>query len=98
MTTKHGAPGLPFTGDDSLSEGPVDNLKAMDAEMRNTFELKTEILVGDHGDVRSLKVLNKQISWKDGAIHWEAGPRQVEILPKHLARQSEQVPIHLMLS
>ena len=49
-------------GDDFLSEGPGDNLKAMDAEMRKSFALKTEILGSDHGDVQSLKVLNMHIS------------------------------------
>ena len=34
--------------------------------------------------MQSLKVLNRQISWKDAAIHWEADPRHVEILAKHL--------------
>ena len=75
-------------GDDFLSEGPGDNLKAMDTEMRRSFALKTEILGGDHGDVQSLAVLNRQISWKDGAIHWEADPRHVEILAKHLGASS----------
>ena len=52
--------------------------------MMKSFALKTEILGGDHGDVQSLTVLNRQSSWRDGAIHWEADPRHVEILAKHL--------------
>ena len=56
----------------------------MDAQTRKTFSLKTEILGGDPEDVQSMKVLNRQISWKDGEIHWEADPRHVEILAKHL--------------
>ena len=71
-------------GNDILSEGPGDNLKAMDTEMRKSFALKTEILGGDPGDVQSLKVLNRHISWRNGEIHWEAGPRHVEILAKQL--------------
>ena len=66
-------------GDDFLSEGPGKNLEAMDAEMRKSFALKIEILGGDPGDVNLLKVLNRQISWKNGEIHWEADPRHVEI-------------------
>ena len=34
--------------------------------------------------MRSLKVLNRQISWKDCEMHWEADLRHVEILAKHL--------------
>ena len=56
-------------GDDFLSEGPGKNLEAMDAEMRKSFALKTEILGGDPGDVKSLNFLNWQISLKDGEIH-----------------------------
>ena len=67
-------------GDDFLSEGTGESLKMMDTELRKSFALKTEILGGYSGDVQSLKVLNKQISWKDGEIHWEADPRHVGIL------------------
>ena len=71
-------------GDDFLPEGPGDSLKEMDAQMRKTFSLKTEILGGDKDDVQSIKVLNRQISWKDGETNWEADTRHVEILAKHL--------------
>ena len=67
-------------GDDFLLDGPGNNLEAMDAEMRNSFAFRTEILGGDPGDVKSIKVLNRQISWKDCEIHWEDDPRHVEIL------------------
>ena len=74
-------------GDDFLSEGPGKNLEEMDKEMRKSFALKTEILGGDPGDVQSLKVLNRQISWKDGQINWEADPRHVEILARQLGME-----------
>ena len=61
-------------GDDFLSEGPDASLRKIDAEMKKTFALKTEVLGGDPGDVQSIKVLNRQISWKDDGIHWEAIP------------------------
>ena len=63
--------------DDFLSDGPGKNLEEMDKEMRKSFALKTEILGGGSGDVKSLTVLNRYISWKDGEIHWEADPRHV---------------------
>ena len=49
-------------GDDFLSEGPGDNLRKMDAKMREKFSLKTEVSGGDKDDVQSIKVLNRQIS------------------------------------
>ena len=42
---------------------------------------------GYPGNVQSLKVLNEQISWKDGEIHWEADPHHVEILARQLGMQ-----------
>ena len=39
-----------------MSEGPGKNLEEMDKEMRKSFALKTEILGGDPGDVKSLMV------------------------------------------
>ena len=55
--------------------------------MRKSFALKTEIFRGDPGDVKSFMVLNRQISWKDGQIHWEADPRPVEILARQLGME-----------
>jgi hypothetical protein len=75
-------------GDDFLSEGTGESLEAMDQELRKSFALKTEILGGGPKDVRSLKVVNRQISWKEGEIHWEADPRHVEILAQQLGMES----------
>ena len=41
-------------GDDFLSEGPGKNLEEMDNRMRKLFALKTAMLGGDPGDVKSL--------------------------------------------
>ena len=73
-------------GDDFPSEGPGD--KAMDDELWKSFALKTEVLGGYPSDVQSLKVLHRQISWKDGEIHWEADPRHVEILARQLGMEN----------
>ena len=48
-------------GDDFLSEGPGENLKAMDDELRKSFALKTEVLGGGPGGAQFLNVLNRQI-------------------------------------
>ena len=78
-------------GDDFLSEGPANNLKKMDAAMRKSFSLNTEILGGDPVDVQAIKVLNRQITWADGAIYWEADPRHVEIITKQLGMKDCKV-------
>ena len=74
-------------GDDFLSEGSDESLKMMDTELRKSFALKIEMMGRDFGDAQSLKVLNRQISWKDGEIHLEADPRHVEILARQLGMQ-----------
>ena len=38
-------------GDDFLSEGPGDKLAEMDAQMRKSFSLKTEVFGGEEADV-----------------------------------------------
>ena len=71
----------------SCQRGLGKNLEEMDKEMRKSFALKTEILGCDLGDVRSLKVLDRQISLKDGQINWEADSRHVEILARQLGME-----------
>ena len=71
-----------------MSEGPEENLIKMDIAMKKVFSLKTEILGGGPSDVRCVKVLNRQISWKDGEILWEADPRHVEILSRQLGLEN----------
>ena len=75
-------------GDAFLSGGTGEILEAMDQELRKSFALKTEILGGGPKEVMSLKVLNRQISWKDGEIRWEADPHHVEILVQQLGMES----------
>ena len=41
--------------------------------MKLKFSFKTEIMGGHEGDMKKLKVLNRQLSWSRGAILWEAG-------------------------
>ena len=71
-------------GDEFLSESSGESLSRMDTEMKKVFSLKTEVLGGGPNDVNKVKVLNKQISWNDGEILWEADPRHVEILATQL--------------
>ena len=67
-------------GDDFMSEGPAASLEKMDAEMKKSFSLKTEVLGGGPIDVKRVKVLSRQISWNEGKLLWEADPQHVEIL------------------
>ena len=66
-------------GEDFLSEGPGKILREVYAQIEKIFSLKTKVLGGDPEDVQSIKVLNRQISWKNGEIHWEAreGPSEL---------------------
>ena len=41
--------------------------------------------------MKSLKVLNRQISWHKGEIHWEADPRHVEILARQLGLEAGKI-------
>ena len=60
----------------------------LDAELRKSFSLKTDILGDGEGEVEHVKVLNRIISWEKGAIVWEADPRHVELLAEQLGLQN----------
>ena len=75
-------------GDDFVSDGTDGSLRKMGLAMKKVFSLKTEILGGDQGDIRRVKLLNRQISWRDGEIALEADPRHVEILTAQLGLEN----------
>ena len=71
-------------GNDFVSEGPDASLREMDKAMKKVFSLKAEIMSGDPGAVKKLKILIRQLSWNKGEILWEADPRHIEILANKL--------------
>ena len=61
-------------GDDFLSEGPADSLKKMNDALKKDFQVKTEVIGHDPGQVREARVLNHIIRREDTGITWEPDP------------------------
>ena len=75
-------------GDDFVSEGPEEGLRAMDTMLRKEFEIKTEILGPDpRKHVQSIKILNRIITWGKDGISWEPDPRHAELIVESLGTQ-----------
>ena len=73
-------------GKDFVSEGPLTNLKKMDAMLGKHFDIKTEFL-GPESEpecVQRLTILNRVVTWEAGGVTWEPDPRRAEIIINQL--------------
>ena len=73
-------------GDDFITVGERKNLDWLDAELRKSFEIKTEILGPDagKGEHAEIRILNRILRWDGAGITWEADPRHSELIIKQL--------------
>ena len=63
----------------------------MEARLTEEYQLKSELMGPDEGQVRELKLLNRILTWTDAGIQWEADPRHVEMLVKQLGLAEAKV-------
>ena len=54
-------------GDDFVLEGAKEDLKWFDKTFADKFEIKTEILGPDEGEVTELRILSRVIRWDEAA-------------------------------
>ena len=57
-------------GDDFFTEGAPKELKQLDKDLKEHFEMKTEVLGPDAkaGEVKEVRFLNRILTWNDGHI------------------------------
>ena len=67
-------------GDDFVSEGAKEDLKWFDEALPTEFEIKTEILGPDEGEVKELRILNRVIRLEENGLEWEADQRHAELI------------------
>ena len=67
-------------GDDFFMVGPVDNLIKINFASEQHFQVKTEIIGPDAGQLWEARVLHGVIRWKGTSITWEPDPRHVEVM------------------
>ena len=77
-------------GDDFTNIGSEEHLEWFKLEISKTFEFKHKARLGpDQGDDKSVRILNRIISWQDGfGIKYEADQRHAEILIEALDLQT----------
>ena len=75
-------------GDDYVSVGKPHHLRWMKGMLEEKYQIKTQVLGPNEGEVQQLKILNIIISW-DGnrGIVYEADLRHVEIIAEQLELQ-----------
>ncbi len=73
-------------GDDYVSAGEKKDIKWLEAELERKYEITTTIIGPENDDEKSVRVLNRLITWRPGkGIEYEADPRHAQILVKELA-------------
>ena len=80
-------------GDDFTNIGTEDNLDWFKSSIKKTFEFKHKARLGpDARDDKSVRILNRIISWEDGVgINYEADQRHAEILVEAMNLQSANI-------
>jgi len=68
--------------DDFLCSGEVPALEWLKGELEKDFELKSEILGPDYGEVREVTFLGRRIKWTSEGLSYEGDPKHAEILIK----------------
>ena len=75
---------MPVHGDDSVSEGATEDLVCFDEALAKEFEIQTEILGPDAGEVKELRIWNRVIRWEQDGFEWEADQRPAEFIISQL--------------
>ena len=75
-------------GDDFVSEAKKSDFLWFDAALKKHFELKTDILGPDNGEVRELRILNRVLRWEKDGITWEVDQRHAELVVQQLGLEN----------
>ena len=77
-------------GDDFVSEACKADLVWFDKALGKHFELKTEVLGPDSGEVREVRILNRVLRWEKEGITWEADQRHAELVVEQLGLEKSK--------
>ena len=77
---------LTVHGDDFTSTGTERDLRWLDAQLKDKFEVKTKLLGPDagRGHLQELRVLNRILAWTELGVTYEADQRHAEIIVREL--------------
>ena len=81
-------------GDDFTLLGSADNLDWFRKEISKRFEVKFRGRLGPGDkDDKSIRILNRVITWSDDGIEYEADQRHAELIIRHLGLKSDSKPV-----
>ena len=66
-------------GDDFVSEGELADLRWVDAQLHEHFQIKPEVDGADPSLAKEAKLRNRVISWSEEGIYLEPDPRHIEL-------------------
>ena len=79
-------------GDDFFVEGDGRELRSLNQQLQQHFELKTENLAPDAaaGEVQEIRFLNRVLRWTQQGLTWEADPRHSEMVVRQLGLENSR--------
>lgn len=73
-------------GDEYVSTGRTNELMWMKGQLEKKYQIKTQMLGNEKGQVQEVKIFNRIITWnQQKGILYEADPRHVEIMLEQLS-------------
>ena len=74
-------------GDDFTLTGTRNDLDWLKSRMESKFEIKHKGRMGPRPDMKSVRILNRVITWTDQGIEYESDQRHAEIIIKQMGLQ-----------
>eukprot|EP00973_Karenia_brevis_P054611 7590231-Karenia_brevis.AAC.1 len=72
-------------GDDFMSVGSPRELRWLDCQMKNRFQMKTSIVGGGAEEEKETRVLNRVIRWTPDGWQYEHDQRHSEMIVQELS-------------
>ena len=77
-------------GDDFVAVGEGTHLESTTKALRDKYKIKVEVLGGDKGEAKEIKILNKVIRLTKEGLELEADPRHAELVVRALGLEKSK--------
>lgn len=72
-------------GDDYVSTGQPEQLRWLQIQLEQSYQVKTQVLGPDNNHLKQVKIFNRVVTWDaNRGLGYEADPRHVEIIKQQL--------------
>ena len=72
-------------GDDSTSLGLDEGLDKLEEGLKTKFEIKVRGRMGEHHELKEMRILNRVVTLTESGLTYEADPRHAELLVRNMA-------------